>query len=146
MTNPTYTAEARVTGGRADGHGRTSDGRLAVDLRLPKELGGDGDGDGTNPEQLFAIGYAGCFASVLSMVAKRRQLHADDVVIDSRVLLVPSANNTFTLGAELEITLPSVGDARQAADLVRTAHQICPYSRAIHGNVDVTMTVNGVPV
>lgn len=141
MTTPTYTAEARVTGGRADGHGRTSDGQLAVDLRLPKELGGDGAG--TNPEQLFAVGYAGCFATVLTMVAGRRELTADDVAIDSRVRLVPNADNTFALGAELDVQLPSVDDPEQAADLVRAAHQICPYSNAIRGNVDVTLVVNG---
>jgi Ohr subfamily peroxiredoxin len=138
---PAYTAEAHVTGGRADGHGRTSDGQLAVDLRLPKELGGPGDG--TNPEQLFAIGYAGCFATVLAMVAQRRKLTAEDVAIDARVLLIPNADNTFTLGAELDVTLPSVGDAQQAEELVRAAHRICPYSTAIRGNVDVTLVVNG---
>jgi Ohr subfamily peroxiredoxin len=137
----TYAAEAHVTGGRADGHGRTSDGQLAVDLRLPKELGGDGRG--TNPEQLFAIGYAGCLASVLAMVGQRKGLTATDAAIDSRVLLVPGSDGTFTLAAELDITLPSVGDAAQAEALVRAAHQICPYSRAIRGNVDVALTVNG---
>jgi len=137
----TYIAEAHVTGGRAEGHARTSDGQLDVDLRLPKELGGDGLG--TNPEQLFAIGYAGCLASVLGMVGQRKGLTATDVAIDSRVLLVPGGDGTFTLAAELDITLPSVGDAVRAADLVHTAHQICPYSRAIRGNVEVALTVNG---
>lgn len=137
---PTYTAEARVTGGRGNGHGRTSDGQLAVNLRLPKELGGDGDG--TNPEQLFAVGYAGCFATVLTMVAQRKKLTAD-VAVDSRVMLVPNADNTFALGAELDVQLPSVSDPGQAEELVRAAHQICPYSNAIRGNVEVALVVNG---
>jgi lipoyl-dependent peroxiredoxin len=139
MTKPAYTAEARVSGGRADGRGKTSDGQLDVPLRLPKELGGGGDG--TNPEQLFAIGYAGCFASVLTMVANREKLTADDVVIDSRVDLIPKADKTFTLGVELSVTLPSVSGA-QAEELVAAAHQVCPYSNAIRGNVDVTLVVN----
>jgi len=138
MTSPVYTAEARVTGGRADGRGRTSDGKLAVDLRLPKELGGDGDG--TNPEQLFAVGYAGCLASVLRMLAQRQNLTASDAAIDSRVLLNRGEDGTFTLGVELDIELPSVPDAEA---LVRSAHELCPYSRAIRGNVEVTLTVNG---
>ena len=136
-----YTAEAQVTGGRADGRGHTSDGQLAVDLRLPKELGGDGGG--TNPEQLFAVGYAGCFASVLAMLGQRKGLTTTDVAIDSRVALVPAGDGTFVLAAELDVTLPSVGDAAQAEGLVETAHQLCPYSRAIRGNVEVTLTVNG---
>jgi osmotically inducible protein OsmC len=137
MTSPVYTAEARVTGGRADGHGRTTDGQLAVDLRLPKELGGDGDG--TNPEQLFAVGYAGCFASVLDMLVRKQKLDAN-VTIDSRVLLNLGEDGTFTLGVELDIELPAVPDA---ARLVGSAHELCPYSRAIRGNVDVTLIVNG---
>jgi lipoyl-dependent peroxiredoxin len=141
MATPTYTAQARVTGGRADGHGSTADGNLAVPLRLPKELGGDGDG--TNPEQLFAVGYAGCFATVLSMVAQRASHRADDAAIDARVMLIPRGDNTFVLGVELDVTLPSVDDTTQAAELVRTAHQICPYSNAIRGNVDVALAVNG---
>ena len=134
-----YTAEAHVTGGRADGHGRTSDGQLAVDLRLPKELGGDGGG--TNPEQLFAIGYAGCFASVLGMLGQRKGITTTDATIDSRVSLVPVGDGTFTLAAELDVRLPSVDDAE---DLVHATHQLCPYSRAIRGNVEVTLIANGV--
>jgi lipoyl-dependent peroxiredoxin len=141
MTGSVYTAQARVTGGRTDGHGRTSGGELAVDLRLPKELGGDGDG--TNPEQLFAIGYAGCFASVLGMVAQREKLTANDAAIDSRVALDQGGDGTFTLGVELDVELPSVGDPARAEALVRSAHELCPYSRAIRGNVDVVLTVNG---
>jgi osmotically inducible protein OsmC len=82
-----YTAEAYVTGGRAEGHGRTSDGALEVDLRMPREMGGGGGG--TNPEQLFAIGYAACFESSLGVVARRRRQEVGDVAIDSKVMLLP---------------------------------------------------------
>ncbi|MFC5830693.1 organic hydroperoxide resistance protein [Nonomuraea insulae] len=141
MTNALYTAQASVTGGRADGHGRTADGRLEVDLRQPKELGGDGEG--TNPEQLFAIGYAACFAASLALVGQRRQLRADDAAIDAKVMLIPAGNGGFKLGVELEIGLPSIADAAQACDLVRVAHQVCPYSNATRGNIDVGLVVNG---
>ncbi|MET0133429.1 MAG: organic hydroperoxide resistance protein [Kibdelosporangium sp.] len=142
MPKPLYTAEARVTGGRADGQGRTSDGQLAVTLRPPKELGGDGDG--TNPEQLFAIGYAACFATVLGLVGQRTGDHTADVAIDSRVMLVPQGNGTFKLGVELDVTLPSVDNPEQAADLVRAADQLCPYSHATRGNIDVAFIANGL--
>ncbi|MFI7361908.1 Ohr family peroxiredoxin [Streptomyces sp. NPDC050149] len=144
MTKPLYTAEAHVTGGRTQGHGRTTDGRLEVDLRQPKELGGDGEG--TNPEQLFAIGYAACFATVLSLVGRSRNLDADDAAVDARVALVPSGAGAFGLTVELGIALPSMGDAEQCADLVRTAHRMCPYSNATRGNIDVTLRVNGAAV
>ncbi|MEV6426348.1 organic hydroperoxide resistance protein [Nocardia sp. NPDC051463] len=144
MTKPLYTAQAHVIGGRAQGHGRTTDGRLEVELRQPKELGGDGAG--TNPEQLFAIGYAACFATVLTLVAPRRKLDADDAAIGSRVMLIPSGSGAFKLGVELDITLPSIDDPEQAADLVRAAHQMCPYSNATRGNIDVALIVNGTEV
>ena len=136
-----YTAEAHVTGGRAEGHGRTSDGALEVDLRLPKEMGGDGGG--TNPEELFAVGYAACFESALGTVARRRRQEAGDVAIDSQVMLVPAADRRFKLALTLAVTLPSIADAGEAADLVREADLVCPYSNAIRGNVDVAITVNG---
>jgi Ohr subfamily peroxiredoxin len=139
MTAPLYTAEARVTGGR-NGRGRTSDGRLDLDLRLPKELGGDGEG--TNPEQLFAIGYAACFGTVLAMVGQRENLKADDAEIDASVSLVPADGGRFKLGAQLRISLPSV-TTDQAVDLVKAAHQACPYSSATRGNIDVALRVNG---
>ncbi|MFI6648375.1 organic hydroperoxide resistance protein [Streptomyces sp. NPDC050529] len=144
MPKPLYTAEAHVTGGRTRGHGRTADGRLDVALRQPKELGGDGEG--TNPEQLFAVGFAACFATVLALVGEGRKLDAHDAAVDSRVSLVPSGNGAFKLAVELDITLPSIGDPGQRADLVRTAHQICPYSSATRGNIDVTLVVNGAAV
>ena len=139
-----YTAEASVRGGRAKGHGETSDGTLAVDIRIPTELGGEGGG--TNPEQLFAIGFASCFESALSLVARRQKLDADDAEIDSKVMLLPTEERGFKLAVELDVTMPSVEDPEQAVELVRTAHKVCPYSNATRGNVDVTLTANGAEV
>ena len=139
-TKPTYSTHARVAGGR-NGHGRTADGKLDVDLRLPKELGGDGAG--TNPEQLFAIGYAACFSTVVTLLGQKRKLEAADAIIESTVMLIPLGDGTFKLGAKLDVTLPSIADPKLAADLVRGAHELCPYSRATRGNIDVTLVVNG---
>jgi osmotically inducible protein OsmC len=136
-----YTAEARVTGGRQEGHGRTSDGALEVDLRTPEEMGGSGGG--TNPEQLFAIGYAACFESALAAAARRRRQEVGDVAIDSRVMLLPTQDRRYKLAVGLAVTLPSVDDPDQAVELVRAAHQICPYSNATRGNIDVSLTANG---
>jgi lipoyl-dependent peroxiredoxin len=143
-TRVLYTAKAHVTGGRAQGHGRTSDGVLEVDLRAPAELGGSGGG--TNPEQLFAIGYAACFESALGTVARRRHQEAGDVAIDSSVSLMPTDERGFTIAVTLDVTLPSVDDADEAAELVRAAHGVCPYSRATRGNIDVTLIANGQAV
>ena len=138
---PIYTAEARVTGGRADGHASTTDGALELALRLPQEMGGTGGG--TNPEQLFAVGYAACFESALGVVGRRRKQEVGDVAIDSRVMLIPAENRTFKLGVELDVTLPSVADPGEAEELVRAAHEVCPYSNATRGNIDVRLKVNG---
>src|SRR5919109_666056 len=135
-----YTAEATVTGGRDQGHGRTPDGALDVQLRSPVELGGEGGG--TNPEQLFAVGYAACFESALKTVARRQKLSADDVSIDSKVMLGPTEDRSFTLAVELDVTLPGLDD-KQAAGLVHAAHRVCPYSNATRGNIDVALTANG---
>jgi lipoyl-dependent peroxiredoxin len=138
-----YTAEATVTGGRDEGHGQTTDGVLEVDLRMPGELGGSGGG--TNPEQLFAIGYAACFESALKTVARRQRVTADDVSIASKVMLGPTEGRRFQLAVALDVTLPSVEGAA-AADLVRAADEVCPYSNATRGNIDVALTVNGEPL
>lgn len=144
MAKVLYTAEATVTGGRADGHGRTSDGTLDVRLHLPKEMGGDGDG--TNPEQLFAIGFASCFESALSVVARREKVEVGEVSVDSRVSLLPTPQRGFELAVELDVTLPGVEDPEQAVGLVGAAHAVCPYSNATRGNIEVTVTANGQPV
>jgi lipoyl-dependent peroxiredoxin len=139
-----YTAIAHVTGGRAEGHGRTSDGTLDVNLRMPTELGGEGGG--TNPEQLFAVGFAACFESALGAVARRQKLEAQDVEIDSKVMLLPTEQRAFKLAVELDVTLPSVENDDDAVELVRAAHQVCPYSNATRGNIEVKLTANAKPV
>jgi len=139
-----YTARAHVTGGRVHGHGRTDDGALEVDLRMPTEMGGEGGG--TNPEQLFAVGYAACFEGALGAAARRERLTIDDAAIDSSVSLLPTEERGFKLAVELDVTLPSVEDPDQAVALVEAAHQICPYSNATRGNIEVTLTANGAPV
>ena len=141
-----YTAEATVSGGRIEGHGKTSDGALEVDIRIPSELGGPGGG--TNPEQLFAVGYASCFESAIGSVARRQKLEAEtaDVSIDSKVMLSPNEDRGFKISAELDITLPSIPDPEAAQALVATAHKVCPYSNATRGNMDVKLVVNGQPI
>jgi Ohr subfamily peroxiredoxin len=143
MSKVIYTAEAHVTGGRAEGHGKTSDGQLEVDLRLPTEMGGQGGG--TNPEQLFAVGYAACFEGAIGAVARRLKQEAGDVAIDSKVSLNPGPERTFVISVELDVTLPSVEGAA-AVELVREAHKVCPYSNATRGNIDVKLTANGAAV
>ena len=144
MAKVLYTAEAHVTGGRAHGHATTSDGELEVQIRPPKELGGEGGG--TNPEQLFAVGFASCFESAATLVAQRKKLDAGDIEIESKVMLLPTEERGFKLAVEMDVTLPSIDDPEQAADLIRTAHKVCPYSNATRGNIDVDFTVNGRPL
>jgi len=141
MAKILYTAEAHVTGGRANGHGRSSDGQLEVDLRLPEEMGGQGGG--TNPEQLFAVGYAACFEGALGTVARRAHVELGELAIDSKVSLLPTEERGFKLAVELAVTLPGVEDSAQAVELVTAAHQVCPYSNATRGNIDVTLSANG---
>ena len=143
MTKVLYTAEATVTGGRAEGHGRTTDGALEVDLRIPEGLGGPGGG--TNPEQLFAVGFAACFEGALQVAARRRKLSAEDASIDSKVHLLPTEEKGFKLAVELDVTLPAVEDS-DAVEIVEAAHRVCPYSNATRDNIDVTLTANGQPV
>jgi Ohr subfamily peroxiredoxin len=141
MAKKLYTAEATVTGGREHGHGRTDDGKLDVQLRLPSEMGGDGGG--TNPEQLFAVGYAACFEGALGAAARRERIELGDVSIDSRVSLSPNEAKGFDLSVALDVTLPDVEDPQRAAEIVAAAHQICPYSNATRGNIEVELTANG---
>jgi Ohr subfamily peroxiredoxin len=144
MAKTLYTAAAHVTGGREHGHGRTDDGALDVQLRLPPALGGTGGG--TNPEQLFAVGFASCFESALSVAARRAKLEGADAEVDSAVHLQPTEERGFRLAVALDVRLPSVTDPEQAAELVRAAHAICPYSNATRGNIEVALTANGRPV
>jgi Ohr subfamily peroxiredoxin len=144
MAKDLYTAQATITGGRAAGHGRTSDGALDVQLRTPTELGGDGKG--TNPEQLFAIGYAACFESALGVAGRREQAEVGDVSINSRVTLRPTEDRGYTLAVALDVMLPQVKDAARAVQLVAAAHKVCPYSNATRGNIEVRLTANGQAV
>jgi osmotically inducible protein OsmC len=138
-----YTAEAVVQGGR-QGHGRTSDGRLEVDLSVPEEMGGDG-GPGTNPEQLFAVGYAACFQSALLGVARGHNVDAAESQITSRVGIGPTGHGGFGLVVSLDLHAPNL-TAAAAADLMTRAHERCPYSVATRGNIEVTLTVDGMPL
>ena len=135
--NILYTAEAVVQGGRA-GRGRTSDGHLTVELSVPKEMGGEG-GPGTNPEQLFAVGYAACFHSALKLVARRMRVELVDTAVTVEIGLVKRGQG-YGLRAAIEAELPGV-DPAQARQLVDAAHQVCPYSAAIRGNVEVSVAI-----
>jgi len=133
-----YTADALATGEGRDGHGRTSDGRLDLDLAIPAEMGGSGNG--TNPEQLFAVGYAACYHSALRLVGRQDKVDVTDSSVGARVSLGTQDDGAFRLAVELEITLPNLDhDAAQA--LADKAHLVCPYSNATRGNIDVTITV-----
>ena len=131
-----YTTQAHVTGGRA-GHGETSDGLLKVDLAMPKELGGPGGA--TNPEQLFAIGYAACFESAVRFIARKQKLPLTDAGVTSTVSLLPNGEG-FKLGVALAAETKGLDQAAAEA-LVSAAHQVCPYSNAIRGNIDVELSV-----
>ena len=121
-----YTAEALATGAGRDGHGRSADGRLDLDLAIPQEMGGSGEG--TNPEQLFAVGYAACFHSALQLVARQAKADVTDSSVGSRVHIGPTDDGGFQLAVELEVTLPHL-DTEVAQQL------------ATRGNIDVTVTV-----
>jgi osmotically inducible protein OsmC len=144
MAKVLYTAAATVTGGRAEGHGVTSDDALDVQLRTPTEMGGPGGG--TNPEQLVAVGYAACFEGALGVVGRREHAEVGDVSIDSRVSLITTEERGFNVAVELRVTLPQVTDADQAVRIVGAAHEVCPYSNATRGNIDVTLSANGQEV
>ncbi|UVI36711.1 organic hydroperoxide resistance protein [Brevibacterium spongiae] len=133
-----YTAEALATGEGRDGRGRTKDGKVEVDLATPTEMGGSGEG--TNPEQLFAVGYAACFHSALRLVAGQTKANIEDSSVGSRVSIGKNNEGGFQLAVELEVTLPHV-DTAEAQALADKAHKVCPYSNATRGNIDVTITV-----
>ncbi|MBO4206043.1 organic hydroperoxide resistance protein [Micromonospora echinofusca] len=133
-----YTAAAHATGDGRDGHVRTSDGTLDVDLAIPKEMGGAGGA--LNPEQLFAAGYAACFHSALRLVARRAKADVTGSTVDAEVGIGPNGSGGFGLAVTLAVELPAV-DRAVAEDLVAQAHQVCPYSNATRGNIDVTLTV-----
>ncbi|MEK6311598.1 MULTISPECIES: organic hydroperoxide resistance protein [Curtobacterium] len=134
-----YTAEALSTGAGRDGRVATSDGSFALDLAIPKEMGGSGAG--TNPEQLFAAGYAACFHSALQGVARAQKVKITDSSVGGRVQIGPNGNGGYQLAVLLEVVLPGL-EHDQAQALADAAHQVCPYSNATRGNIDVTITVS----
>lgn len=136
--NILYTAHASSSGGRT-GEAKSDDGRLGVTLDTPKELGGGG-GPGTNPEQLFAAGYAACFHSALKFVAgqKKVQLPADSAVTAHVGIGQNPKGKGFALDVTLEVSLPGI-DAAAADALIQETHEVCPYSNATRGNVDVRL-------
>jgi osmotically inducible protein OsmC len=136
--NPIYTATAASTGDGRNGHVQSSDGNVDLDVRVPKEMGGEGGA--TNPEQLFAAGYAACFHSALKLMASRAKVDATDSEVVADVSIGDNGEGGFGLAVELEVTLANVERA-QAEELVRQAHQVCPYSNATRGNIEVTLTV-----
>ncbi|GAB3745628.1 organic hydroperoxide resistance protein [Microlunatus parietis] len=133
-----YTAEALSTGAGRDGHVRTTDGTVEFDLAVPKEMGGSGEG--ANPEQLFAAGYSACFHSALQAVARTRKIPVADSSVGARVGIGPNGQGGFQLEVLLEVTLPGL-PADQARELAEAAHQVCPYSNATRGNIEVTLNV-----
>lgn len=132
-----YTAVATANG--RDGRGVTSDGKLDVTLSPPPELGGTGGG--TNPEQLFAVGYAACFTSAMGVVAKRMDLDVSDVSTTAEVGIGPNAEGGFALEVTLRVELPDAISAEQGKALLDAAHQVCPYSNATRGNIPVHLVV-----
>jgi osmotically inducible protein OsmC len=134
-----YTAEATATGGR-EGRTSSSDGNIDVQLSIPSELGGPGTPGTTNPEQLFAVGYASCFHSAVKRIAKQRDLPADASSVTARVGFGPAGGGSFGLTVDLLVRLPGVDRAAAEAVAAR-AHEVCPYSNATRGNIPVEVTV-----
>jgi len=134
--NTLYTATATATGDGRNGHTQTEDDMLSVDVRIPKEMGGPGGA--TNPEQLFAAGYAACFHSALKVVGKGADL--TDSAVSASVSIGSLPNGGFGLAVELDVHAPNL-DRETALDLTHKAHEVCPYSNATRGNVDVTLNV-----
>jgi Ohr subfamily peroxiredoxin len=130
-----YTAESTATGGGRDGHVKSSDGRLDLDTRPPKEMGGSGEG--TNPEQLFSAGYAACFLSALRLVAGKAKVKLDDASgVTAQIGIGKTPEGGFGLAGEIVAYLPGL-EQDVADDLVEQAHEVCPYSNATRGNIDV---------
>ncbi len=135
-----YETKVTVTGGR-EGKGKSSDGKLEVSLGLPAELGGSKTGTATNPEQLFGAGYAACFESALRFVARNQKIQITDSSVTATISLSAKPEGGFQLGAALAVSLPGL-DRSVAEKLIEAAHQTCPYSNAIRGNVDVAIQLN----
>lgn len=136
--NPLYTAEALSTGAGRNGHVKTTSGTVELDLAIPKEMGGSGNG--ANPEELFAAGYAACFHSALQLVARNRKVTISDTSVGSRVSLLPNGEGGFVLAVALEVAIPEI-ERNLAQAIVSAAHEVCPYSNATRGNIEVAVTL-----
>ncbi|MBW3695564.1 organic hydroperoxide resistance protein [Vibrio sp. T187] len=134
-----YTTKATALAGR-NGNVKTEDGLLNVDLSYPKEMGGSGTA--TNPEQLFAAGYSACFSNAILHVAKEMKVSIKEAPVSAEIGIGPNETGGFALTASLEVFLDL--EQAQAIELVKVAHQVCPYSNAVRGNIDVAVSVNGV--
>ncbi len=136
--NVLYTAIAHATGDGRNGHARSEDGLLDLDLRIPTEMGGAGGA--ANPELLFAAGYAACFHSALKVVAGREKADVTGSEVSASVGIGTLGNGGFGLSVELDVHIPGLGRP-EAEALVAKAHEVCPYSNATRGNIPVTLTV-----
>ncbi|WP_426183806.1 organic hydroperoxide resistance protein [Microbacterium sp. TWP3-1-2b2] len=134
-----YTAEALATGAGRNGRVTTGEGRLDLELAVPQEMGGSGDG--ANPEQLFAAGYAACFHSALQSVARAQKVKIADSSVGARVKIGSNGDGGFGLAVQLEVVIPDLPH-EQAQALADAAHKVCPYSNATRGNIDVAITVS----
>ncbi|HWU80351.1 MAG TPA: organic hydroperoxide resistance protein, partial [Caulobacter sp.] len=134
MTDAIYTAHAHAVGGR-QGTAKSEDGHLDVKLAFPKSMGGDGNG--TNPEQLFAAGYSACFLGALGLVARNQGVKLGEHSLDSEVDLIKD-DTSFHIGVRLTLNAPEL-DRETAEKLLHAAHEVCPYSKATRGNVDVVL-------
>ena len=133
-----YTATAHATGDGRNGHARSDDGFIDLDLRIPTEMGGQGGA--TNPEELFAAGYAACFHSALKLVAGGRKLDVTGTEVSASIGIGPNGAGGFGLAASLVIYAPKL-DRATAEELTAAAHEVCPYSNATRGNIEVTLSV-----
>jgi lipoyl-dependent peroxiredoxin len=139
-----YTARATAYGDGRSGNVTSDDDVLDFQLAVPKELGGPG-GEMTNPEQLFAAGYAACFDNAMIRVARRMRLSTGGSRVTARVGIGAVEGGRFQLAVELRVTLPEIDDQAQAQAVLDAAHQVCPYSNATRGNIDVTVTLVPAP-
>ena len=133
-----YTAEALSTGAGRNGHVTTTSRTVDLDLAIPKAMGGSGNG--ANPEELFAAGYAACFHSAVQSVARAQKIAISDTSVGSRVHVIPNGEGGFILAVDLEVVIPEL-DHETAQALADAAHKVCPYSNATRGNITVNITV-----
>ncbi|MDQ0875881.1 osmotically inducible protein OsmC [Paenibacillus sp. V4I3] len=139
MEKKLYTATVNVKGGR-DGKAVSNDGNLNLDLRYPKELGGNGAG--TNPEQLFAAGFAACFEGAMGTILRKKNIKAEGITIVSNVTLGKDASDGYVLAMNMDITISGV-ETSVAEEIVAEAHLVCPYAKATRGNIEVVTNVVG---